>query len=1074
MVGHSIRNRRWTRLAWLAINLGLAINGKLMLRAQTAPAHESREERDTLVHGTVSVKSLPLPGVRVTASNVRSGKQQTAITDGNGAYSLLLPRNDQFLIRAERFGYEPSSTEVQLTAERKQVNFSLQSGSNDLTSLWESVLLPPVSTSSVSLQPAVSTIGASSGAQVPSFPGDPNFSGDSFTVNGQASIVNPFFQFPDLMRQSFEDGHELQATSVGSDEDLNPGGSVTGSKPDRTHGLIYWNGGNSALNANPYLLAGQPSPNPSYDSNGYGMVVSGHPYLPGITSPSKRDSYSLSYAGQIASTLVNDYATVPTALERSGNFSQLLGSTGALIPVYAPGRTVPYPNNTINQALDPVALALLDYLPSPNRSGTSLNYRLVTPQGTHTTTIGADYTHSFGATPGDSEDNSQTLSVNFNLNRVANDVINVFPSLSGKRVVQGYALTAAYAVNTKHLFSNFSVTSNRNNAQLRNLYTDGEDVETNAGMRESNVGHRINQNPLNYGLPNLVLNNFTGLSQTQPNFQLTQAIGVSASSSWEHGKHIVRFGADARRVEFNLFGGTNATGTFIFDGSYSQYGGTITADPVADTGSAFADFLLGLPHETTIEAARQKAYMRANDWDGFVRDDWRVLPNLTLLAGLRYDYYSPYAEKKDRLSTLDYDEGFTRVAPVRPNAIGSVSGAKYPRTLVSPDRNDFSPHVGLAWQASRSTVVRSSYGINYTVGLYGTFTQNLAYQPPFAQVAANLNFPPSLVFFGYTLQYGFGNTADRGNYSISRNYHLPYVQAWYLELQQTLPHDLVVNLGYTGTKGTRLDIISAPGFYNNVPFASAYFNFEDSTAFSNFNALTARVNKRLLHGLAIQTTYVYSHAIDNASSINASAPVVAQNWQDLRAEEGNSSFDIRHQAIGSVLYQLPFGRNKAYVNTGGWASDLFGGWTLAGYFVFAGGVPLTPVISAAATEVERGTHGSVRPDRVPGISIRAGGGHLSHWYNTAAFSTQFAPGQLYGTAARNSIPGPGTESVNLSLSRMFSLSDSKSLEFRATANNAPNIVQYADVNTQFDSTANGHVDAFQPMRQITFLARFQF
>jgi trimeric autotransporter adhesin len=162
------------------------------------------------------------------------------------------------------------------------------------------------------------------------------------------------------------------------------------------------------------------------------------------------------------------------------------------------------------------------------------------------------------------------------------------------------------------------------------------------------------------------------------------------------------------------------------------------------------------------------------------------------------------------------------------------------------------------------------------------------------------------------------------------------------------------------------------------------------------------------------------------------------------------------------------------VSNNGWASSLLGGWTVAGYFLCATGVPLTPMIAASATEVERGTHGSVRPDRVPGVSIRAGGGHLHHWFNTAAFSTDFAPGQLYGTAARNSIPGPGVDNLNLSLSRIIALHEGKTLELRITANNALNVVQYAGVNTQFDSTSNGQVDAFQPMRQITFLARFQF
>src|SRR6202021_2683040 len=100
-----------------------------------------------------------------------------------------------------------------------------------------------------------------------------------------------------------------------------------------------------------------------------------------------------------------------------------------------------------------------------------------------------------------------------------------------------------------------------------------------------------------------------------------------------------------------------------------------------------------------------------------------------------------------RLSTLDYNEGFTRVAPVHPNGIGPVSGIKYPRSLIYPERNNFSPHVGLAWQVGKNTVVRSAYGINYTLGQYGSFTQDLAYQPPFAHVEANLNIPHDITLF---------------------------------------------------------------------------------------------------------------------------------------------------------------------------------------------------------------------------------------------------------------------------------------------------------------------------------------
>jgi hypothetical protein len=217
----------------------------------------------------------------------------------------------------------------------------------------------------------------------------------------------------------------------------------------------------------------------------------------------------------------------------------------------------------------------------------------------------------------------------------------------------------------------------------------------------------------------------------------------------------------------------------------------------------------------------------------------------------------------------------------------------------------------------------------------------------------------------------------------------------------------------------------------------------------------------------------YGVVIDDASSINGGIPVVAQNWQDIPAEIGDSSFDIRHQIIGNFLYALPFGPKAKLLNEG-WISHAADNWSVSGFFTLATGVPLTPYVSASVAEVERGTHGSVRPNRVPGVSITEGSGHIDHWFNTAAFSADFAPNQVFGDASRYSIPGPGTMNVNLSISKIISLADGRSLELRGTANNALNIVQCAGVNMQIGSSTFGYVNAVQPMRQITFLARFRF
>ena len=1051
---------------------------------QKASAHGAR------IHGVVTSGTLGLPGAYIVAISESSGRKFTAITDGAGAYSLQLPDDGSYVVRAvfrgltsarQRITIEPGAPNAQ------PVNFSFDSSANglsNLSSIWPSVILPPISISALSFQPAESVTGGNSGGSFPAFPGDPQFSGDSFSISGQPSIVNPYFLMADSMRNDFEDGHELQGPamlpSAGPSAQTTPlpgGIGSAGGNAATPHGEIYWGGANSAFNAQPFNISG-PAPHPGYNSNSFGATIGLEPFLPGLTKPSARDFVVISYAGLLSTTLSNQYGTVPTDLERAGNFSQLVDpADGLLIPIFPPRSNTPFPNNTINTPLDPAALALLYYLPEPNLNGAGgLNYHLLTTQGSHSQSVGMSLTHNLGeiaSRTNTSTAPSQIINANFNFGSVSNDVTNIFPALDGKNRAQGYALSLGYTVVHGPWVASFSAVSSRNNARVTNPYTNGEDIASTLGLFADGPGTPINTNPFNYGLPNLVFNNFTNFSETQPNSQLTQVFGVSGNAVWTDSSHTVRFGGDLHRVDFNLIGSPNSTATYIFTGLYTQIENPPITPPVPKTGDSFADFLLGLPQNTSLESPNQKAYARQTNFDVFLRDDWRIARNFMLLLGLRYDYYPPFVEKYNRLSTLDYNSDFSDVAPVQPNQIGSVSGARYPRGLVNPDRNNFSPHLGFAWEITKSTVLRGGYGINYTAGQYGAFIQDLAYQPPYANVQVNANIPHDITVF--TLQNGFGSMADDGNYSVNRNYRTPYVQNRYLSLQQTLPAGIFIDVAYVGAKGTALDVISAPGFINNqLPFASAFFDFEASAASSTYNALVVRAKKPLRRDLTVQVVYTYSHAIDDASSINAGVPVVIQNWQDLNAEESNSSFDIRHQAIGSFLYQLPFGLKKLYLNKDDWASRVFGNWSLMGSFIAATGMPLTPYISAAVSEVERGTHGSLRPNRVAGTSITSGGGSLKHWFNTAAFTTQFGANQEFGDASRYSIPGPGVDSVNLSLSKILELSGSRSMEFRVSATNAFNHVQFAGVNTQAGASAFGQVNAFQPMRQLGFLARFVF
>ncbi len=977
------------------------------------------------------------------------------------------------------------------------------------------------------------SIGAAAGASLPSLANNTDFSGDSVAVAGQAGTSNPLAGVDlNQLRNSFED--RQQSDQLGQI----PGGSQGGGggfggggfggpgggggfgggggrggrggggggfnfrnfNPSQPHGAIFWTGGNGALNAKDFALQGQPIGQPSYGSNKYGLTFIGNPSIPHLFTD-KKDFIFFTFSGQNSSSPFDQYGTVPTLAERGGDFASLSTPTGQPITIYDPATGMPFSSNAIpTNRISPQAIALLNYLPLPNITtpGTEQNYQRLTSAGSNTTTVGARYIRSFGANSSNpirgfirqisgnpAPGISQSINFNYNYSHSASDSPDIFAALGGKTESHQNSLQAGYTLSKGRLSNSLTAGWNRTDTQTTNFFTNVDDVSSAAGL---NILDGQASSPLSYGLPNITLTQFTGFSEQQPTFQTNQTISLSESSAWNHKKHNVRFGGDFRRVELNVFGdtantpGTNGstTGSFTFTGfateapgsSGTNGTGSTTQSGLATTGSALADFLLGDPQQTALQAPYQKTYLRENVWDLFAQDDWRALPKLTILAGLRYEYFSPYDETQDHLAGLDVSHDFNSVARVLPNGIGPLTGTHYSNSLLNPDRTSLSPRIGIAWRAFKDTVVRAGYGINYANGQYVKFVDNLAFQPPYADVQTNTATTPGQ----YTLANGFPTPSSTPNYAVNPNFRLPYIQVWNADIQHTFPKGIVVNVGYNGAKGTRLDIVDAPGRTANGSVSGVLYDYEDSVAFSNYNALVVRANKRLANGIALTGTYTYSHSIDNASSIGGSGGtgiVLAQNWQNLLAEEGNSSFDIRHQVKGTFLYEFPFGPDAKFLTANNWAGHTFSNISVSGSYDFATGEPLTPRYEADTADVDRGSTGSLRPDRVPGVSLTGGAGRSTQWFNTAAF-TSLAAGQTYGDASRNSIPGPGTISVDGSLSKTIHVTETRTLELRATADNVFNTVQYSGVNTTLGSESYGQVTSAAAMRQFTFLARFRY
>jgi hypothetical protein len=985
-------------------------------------------------------------------------------------------------------------------------------------------------------QAGPSTLSGSAGAQgaeLPTIAGNSDFGGDSVAISGQSGTVSPMAGMDvDRIRDAIETirvqgglpggqggGGGLFGGGLGGggfggggfgDGGVGGGGfggggrgrgNFRGFNPGQPHGAIFWIGSNAALNAEPFALNGQPQEQPASGTNRFGITFMSAPYLPHLTKPSGKDTVFLTLSGTRSSSPLDEYATVPTDAERGGDFS-----AAGLPAIYDPTTLQQFISNGIANVIPAKritsqAAALLKYFPEPNIAGSTgnngYNYHLLTTAQTNTTQAGVRYMRSLGANatqPGgggrggfgggggggrrnQNQGLRQSINVNYNWIGTASDNVNMFPQLGGKSSTNSNSVQAGYTVGYHKVTNIFNANWNRSTSQTTNFFTNGVDIATEAGILGPDGG-ALNALPLNYGLPSVQVGSIAGLSELQPSFSLSQTISLTETLSWIHAKHNLRFGGDYRRVHRNILGGSNSTGSFTFSGKFTE---NQALDPT--TGSALADSLLGLPQETTIDSPTSKNYLRDNVWDMYATDDWRARPNLTLNYGLRYEFFAPYTEKFGRLAVLDTNAegGFTDLAEVQSGGpVPSWSGS-LPNSLVYPFHLALAPRLGVALRLPKQTVLRTGYGMNYTVGQYGTFASTMALQPMVNQPTfVNEQTNEATQAGEFTLANGFylpPTTATPGTYAVDPHYRLPYVQAYNLDVQKTLPWGAVLNAGYNGSKGSRLDIKSSPrrslgspntDFDPTTGLPIAIFSYEQAVAFSRFNAGTLRVNKRLSSGIALGANYQYSHSIDDSTGS-------VQNWQDIQAEEGNSSFDVRHKVSGTYLYELPFGKDKFWV-TSGVGSHILEGFSVSGTFTFATGTPLSPYYPAAVSDVAHGATGTLRPNRVPGVSPTAGGGSKEQWFNTAAF-TQPVPdayGNAFGNVSRNSIAGPGTIQNNMSLSKTMQLGETRSMEFRATASNVFNTVQYSGVGTSLTSPTAGQVTSAGAMRSFQFTGRFRF
>ena len=1138
-------------LLWLASGY-LQAQSELKSPGWRTPGQKPSEPYKSAV-GTISgvVKSgnMPIPGAGVSISSggasgfsERPPQNISTWTDIDGSYSAAIPSYGTYTVQVQMAAFAKSEQRVvlDLSHQNVQANF-------ELTLLSRSHVAPQprrpagqgagqrgFQTLALMQSMAEQENGGNaandvvpSGMPVPGIA--PNSATESIAVSGNTS--NPLnLMSGDELQERISEARQ-QGGGFGTLGGFGGpggggggfgGGGGRGGGPmmiigrrgfdiNHPHGSIYYGIGDYALNAAPFALDGEPPTNPAYQQNSFGGSIGGPLNIPKIYHGGAKTFFFVNYNGKRGENPFDQFSVVPTLLEREGNFSQTRYTSGARSPVmiFNPATGAQFPNNTIPR-INPIAAGLLAYIPLPNLTpspGNYQNFQYVTSANNNTDDLNLRVNHTLGSAPAGPRRRRgprNNLTFGFHYHGTGSTITNAFPSIGGNTSVRSFDIPVGYVRTIGKLTNSLRFDFNRSRTSTLNLYAYNNDITGRLGIAG------VSTNPFDWGLPSLSFMNFAGLQDTAPQLLRNQTYTISDYDVWIHGKHSWRWGGDFRRVEPNTETVSNGRGTFAFSGINTSLIAA-NGNPAPGTGYDFADFLLGLPQQTSVQYGYDNYHFRGNYWDLYAQDEWKMRANLTLNLGMRYEYVSPLSEENNLIANLDLSPGVLNpalgspsVTVVLPGQVGPYSG-KLPASLVRPDRKGFAPRVGFAWKPLSKTVVRGGYGINYNTGAYQGIVQQLAFQPPFSTAETNIQSAPGAL----TLQSAFpapSSSEITNSYAVNPNYRFGYVQIRNLDIQQQIRPTLLLNIDYTGTKGTNLDILEAPnrtiapsGITIRIRNVQA-FTYENSLADSEANAGSIRLRKRLAKGFSVGGLYTFSKSIDDASSIGAGATsiasspglgaggtgasrgataspgsganTVAQNPFDLAAERGLSSFNQTHRFTGDYLWELPFGHDRRWLTGNSPLRAIVGDWLWTGDWTIASGLPFTPHYVNSANELNGGTDNTLRPDLVPGQPIQIANPSIGEWFNTAAFAAP-APGQ-YGNARRNSIIGPPTYVFDMAFTKVIPVKESRVLELRAQATNVFNIPNYTSIDTSVTSPTFGRVTAVGAMRQITMTARFRF
>src|SRR5580692_8243319 len=801
-------------------------------------------------------------------------------------------------------------------------------------------------------------------------------------------------------------------------------------------------------------------------------------------------------------------ATVPTQAERGGDFGQLCtqagGSfngagfcsvpSGQLLNVFTSLAPTPLPFNQL-PGVNPFSQNLLSLFPLPNNP-------TLGPNG-FTSTQTLDQTNDqFGIRV----DHYLTSRDSLNFRYMFSQGSTIDPLSTAGANVPGFPVgedqrAQNFVVQETHTFSP-SLIGVLRLSFLRNKFLFNQAINHTT---PASLGFQYSPSlDAAIGPPFLEVSGYasSGDPITGPRNTFEDAFDLSGSVTLIRGRHELKFGGGYGHDSVNVLFGIATNGFFVFA-------------PVPFT-DAFASFLSGQPAFFLQGGGDPNRGLRGNNLDFYAQDTYKVSKRLTLNVGLRYQLPFPYTEIKNRTNLFEPGKQSV-VMPNAPAGLLYPGDPGVPAGLIPAEKDAFAPRVGIAWDPTGSGkwLVTSAYGIFYDPYYNGQGgpLQAPSSAPPFLQTP-QLSFPNFQSPFGGADPFsGSGFAQPMTLLTLSPTLRLPYAQDWNLNVQRSFGSDWLLEVGYVGTKGTKLPrfiegnpAVFIPGETGGQPNstednvnqrrlfsgctldpASPPCNFASvgliaGIANSTYNALQTSLKKRFGHGLSFLASYTFSKTLDDVSSFNitgsASQSVagendLAQNPFDLASEYGRSMFDARHRFVVSYEWRVPFWNHLA-----NWYQHVLGDWQLNGITTFMSGTPFTVYdstdVSLQGGAPEISGFSSNRPDVIgnPNNGPRT----PQEWFNTAAFQ-QLNPatqaGQ-FGNEGRNIVQGPGLEQWDFSAFKTIPIHESKSLQFRAEFFNVFNHANFRLPDNDISSPTFGEISEALPGRLVQLALKFLF